>query len=280
MVVNDRLQKRAKRRVAAAPFDLLTFPDDDGAVGLDGPFRENVRLFLSLHDRPLAPPPILASSSTPSADGPHLLTWRVPFCVGSVDGKEGTPAPDVELYVLEEEVLRSKSIYCDQRRVVGKRCHFIIRNDNDSLSSAGVACIRCGTLLSFSNSRCFSCHCEISYGSYDGWANSLFKDDTHLLHGIVHANGYGHLLRDGKRYGYIQETWDGLPPLHAVIAGHPWSCHAIVPPELLDYCLKATIGKHVGDELVVVALYNPESKTIEYRLEATISKTAYRTARP
>lgn len=43
------------------------------------------------------------------------------------------------------------------------------------------------------------------------------------------------------------------------------ACHAIVPPELLDYCLKAIIGKHIGDGLIVVARYNPESKTIEYR---------------
>ncbi|XP_074558511.1 PHD finger protein At1g33420-like [Curcuma longa] len=146
-----------RRWVTAAPFDLVTFPDDDGAVGLDGPFRENIRLLLSLHGRPLAPPSdprVLVHRLRRSAASAHLEG-------GSDDGHEGTPAPDVELYVLEEDVLRSKSIYCDQCRVVrwsdhpvcGKRYHFIIRNDKNSLSSAGVACIRCGTLLSFSNSR-------------------------------------------------------------------------------------------------------------------------------
>ncbi|KAG6528698.1 PHD finger protein At1g33420-like [Zingiber officinale] len=438
MVVNDRPQKRAKRRVTATPFDFLTFPGDVGAVGLDGPFRENIRIFLSLHGRPLAALPILAPSAAPSVDRPHLLTWRVPFRVSSADGREGTPAPDVELYVLEEDVLQSKSIYCDQCRVVGwsdhpvcgKRYHFIIRNDKSSLSGAGVACTRCGALLSYSNLRCLSCSCEITYDSYESWACLLLQDYTHLLHGIVHANGYGHLLRVNGREGgskyltgfNIMSFWDRLCKmlhvrkvsvmdiskkhgmdyrlLHAVTVGHPWygnwgykfgtgsfaltaesyqkavdtlsslqlsiflsgtrfprtqlqntislycslsdcqlltirdlfcylmqllhfppaghksaevaavgalcawsrdqvdlakatvikflravvgpqwvtwralrraSCHAIKPPELLDYCLKVIVGEQVSNGSIV-ARYNLDSKTIEYRLEATNSQ--------
>ncbi|RWV77208.1 hypothetical protein GW17_00062001 [Ensete ventricosum] len=121
MVVNERPLKRAKRRVTADLCDFLTFPDD--GAGLDGPFRANIRAFLARHGRPSAPPPsppaILPHPSAAGGDGPRLLTWRVAFrvgggCAGYCDGQ----AAEVELDVVEEDVPRSKSIYCDQCRVV------------------------------------------------------------------------------------------------------------------------------------------------------------------
>ncbi|WOL03611.1 PHD finger protein [Canna indica] len=440
MVVNERPLKRAKRRVTADLCDFLTFPDD-GVGGFDAPFRVNVRAFLSRYGRSLAPPPppsILRSAAV-GGDEPHLLIWRVSFRVGG--GSEGTPAAaaEVELDVVVEDVPRSKSIYCDQCRVVGwsdhpvcgKRYHFIIRNDKNSLSRSGMSCIRCGTLLSLSSLRCYSCNCEITLDTFEDWAHLQLEDSTHLLHGIVHANGYGHLLRvNGKEGGSkfltgrdIMSFWDRLCTLlrirkvsvmdiskkygmdyrllHAVTAGHPWygnwgykfgtgsfaltaesyqkavdtlsrvplsiffsraryprtqlqntiglywslsdqqlltvrdlfccvmhqlqqasscltpgnlvlkksaeagaictwtkdeveraeevivkflrsvdrsrwvtwralrgaACHAIEPPELLDYCLKGLGGKHVSDELIIVARYNADIKAIEYRIE-------------
>ncbi|CAL9185402.1 PHD finger protein At1g33420-like [Musa acuminata AAA Group] len=264
MVVNERPLKRAKRRVTADLCDFLTFPDD--GAGLDGPFRANIRAFLARHGRPAAPPPpppaILPHPSAADGDGPRLLTWRVAFrvgggCAGYCDGQ----AAEVALDVVEEDVPRSKSIYCDQCRVVGwsdhpvcgKRYHFIIRNDKNSMSTSGVTCTRCGTLLSLSNLRCYSCNCEMTTDdTFEDRAYLQLEDSTNLLHGIVHANGFGHLLRVNGREGGskyltgcdIMSFWDRLCQmlrvrkvsvmdiskkhgmdyrlLHAVIAGHPW----------------------------------------------------------
>ena len=85
---------------------------------------------------------------------PHLLTWRVSLRVGEEGPEEDGGGCGVELNVVEEDVLRSRSVYCDQCRVVGwsghpvcgKRYHFII--ENDSIQMAGrrrTCCLRCGT---------------------------------------------------------------------------------------------------------------------------------------
>lgn len=128
MVVNGRPLKRAKKRVTADLYDLLTFPAGAG-IGYDGPFRTNVRSFLSRHAR--LPPP---SSVLSPAAAPHLLTWRVSFRIGGpktaeepgeedTDRKVDDDSPSafvVDLDVVEEDVARSRSVYCDQCRVVGE----------------------------------------------------------------------------------------------------------------------------------------------------------------
>lgn len=53
---------------------------------------------------------------TPAAF-PHLLTWQIAFRIGESDGEE---EPIVALDVVEEDVTRSRSLYCDQCRVVGE----------------------------------------------------------------------------------------------------------------------------------------------------------------
>lgn len=114
MVVNGRPLKRAKRRVTADLFDFLTFPGggDDGIS--KGPFRSNVRSFLEKHGRMPPPPPALIFS--PSA----MTTWRVAFRIGEGGGEEIWTEGVVEMDVVEEEVIRSRSVYCDQCRVVGE----------------------------------------------------------------------------------------------------------------------------------------------------------------
>lgn len=105
--------KRMKTRIAADFYDFLSFPSPSNDAAEDfsgGPFRSNVRSFLSRHA--LLPPP--------SALFPHLVTWQIPFRVGEMTyGPESTPAV-VFLDVVEEDVARSRSVYCDQCRVVGE----------------------------------------------------------------------------------------------------------------------------------------------------------------
>lgn len=114
MVVNGRPLKRM-RRVTADLNDFLTFP---AAVDVSpvsgsavGPFRTCVKAFLSQQ----------ALLSPPSTLFPHLVTWQILFRVGDltfVDSKGSSPEV-VCLDIVEEDVARSRSIYCDQCRVVG-----------------------------------------------------------------------------------------------------------------------------------------------------------------
>ncbi|KAJ0972148.1 hypothetical protein J5N97_020107 [Dioscorea zingiberensis] len=235
MAVGSRPLKRAKRRVTAGLHDFLA------GEPLEGPFRECVRAFLSRHGLP----------SPPAPAAQHLSVWRVASRVGD----------SVELGVVEEDVATSRSVYCDQCRVVGwsshpvcgKRYHFIIRNDsNNPAFDSQHSCIRCGALISSSCWRCSSCHYEMTSDDLEDQAYLQLENTTHLLHGVVHANGYGHLLRVNGREGGskflkgsdIMSFWDNLCKvlhvrkvtvidvskkhgmdyrlLHAVTAGRPW----------------------------------------------------------
>ncbi|KAE9444750.1 hypothetical protein RHGRI_022235 [Rhododendron griersonianum] len=119
MVVNGRPLKRIKRRRVTADLnDFLTFPsaavvDDVGSI----PFRTSVRAFLSKH----------AALPPPSSLFPHLLTWQILFRVGDLtaEGPDASPAV-VCLDVVEEDVARSRSVYCDQCRVVGEFLHRVV----------------------------------------------------------------------------------------------------------------------------------------------------------
>ncbi|KAM7518011.1 hypothetical protein LguiB_016973 [Lonicera macranthoides] len=246
MVVNGRPLKRMKRRVTADLNDFLTFPSADGPVA-GGPFRTRVRSFLSTH---ALPPP-------PSSLLPHLLTWQILFRVGEpID----PPPAVVYLDVVEEDVSRSRSIYCDQCRVVGwsgnpvcaKRYHFIIKADGGSIGGYNKSCAACGDILQISESRCKSCNHVTTTEDVEDWMYNQLEATTHLLHGVVHANGYGHLLRVNGREGgsrvlpgrHIMDFWDRLCKvlavrkvsvmdvskkyglefrlLHAITKGHPW----------------------------------------------------------
>lgn len=99
-----------KRRITADLYDFFTFPSAPSADGflLSLPFRTNIRSFLTKYA--LLPPP--------SSLHPHLLTWQILFRVGDV--MDGLDPAAVCLDVVEEDVARSRSVYCDQCRVVGE----------------------------------------------------------------------------------------------------------------------------------------------------------------
>jgi hypothetical protein len=113
VVSGGKSLKRMKRRVTADHHDFFSFPSPSVAVSENfsgGPFRSNVRSFLTKYA--LLPPP--------SALFPHLLTWQILFRVGEItDGSDSGPAV-VCLDVVEEDVARSRSVYCDQCRVFGE----------------------------------------------------------------------------------------------------------------------------------------------------------------
>ncbi|KAJ3678030.1 hypothetical protein LUZ60_001833 [Juncus effusus] len=277
MVVNGRPLKRAKSRVAAdliphnQPIDLDAIADlrdarrpsdligsidliaprgvldldsiaPDGDVGRS--FRESVRALFSKYGRMMQSPGVEGGA------------WMVMVRVGGVE---------VELCVVDEDVVRGKSVYCDQCKVVGwsghpvcaKRYHFIIRNENRSAATTAAlsscprtGCVHCGSTLLVSESRCMTCKLEGRGTDHD---SSIQLDDvSHLLHAVVHSNGYGHLLRVNGHQGgskhltgrHIMSFWDLLCKflhvrkvtvmdiskkhrmeyrlLHSVTTGHPW----------------------------------------------------------
>ncbi|KAF5457037.1 hypothetical protein F2P56_021175 [Juglans regia] len=256
MVVNERPLKRMKRRIFADLNDFFSFPaaeESESTVGVhhhQQPFRDSVRAFLEKHARLMLTPSVL----------PCLLTWQVLLRV--------TDCPDpvvVVLYVVEEDVTGStrRSVYCDQCRVVGwsghpvcrKRYHFIVRSEESGLAMDGYqrSCSRCGNQLSESKSicKCWSSAITVDDDSED-WVHRQLEDLTHLLHGVVHSNGYAHLLTlNGKEGGSkflsgrdIMDFWGRLCTslavrkvsvmdvskkygmeyrvLHAITKGHPW----------------------------------------------------------
>ncbi|CAA2979546.1 PHD finger At1g33420 [Olea europaea subsp. europaea] len=248
MVVNGRPMKRVKRRVTADLSDFLTFPIG-GEVAPRGPFRTSVKKFLQKNA--LLPPP--------SSLFPHLLTWQVLFRVGNTVDDDGGPSV-LFLDVVEEDVARSRSVYCDQCRVVGwssnpvsaKRYHFIIKADGNSIGGYNKTCAGCGDSLHMADSRCKTCNHMMTTEDVEDWMYHQLEDTTHLLHGVVHANGYGHLLRVNGREGgskllsghHIMSFWDRLCTtlgvrkisvmdvskkhglelrlLNAITRGHPW----------------------------------------------------------
>ncbi|KAI3450955.1 hypothetical protein Pfo_007620 [Paulownia fortunei] len=252
MVVNGRPTKRlVKRRITADLSDFLTFPTagDLASPAAAKPFRTAVRAFLTKHA--LLPPP--------SSLFPHLLTWQILFRVGDLAADDGGPAV-VCLDVVEEDVARSRSVYCDQCRVVGwssnpvsaKRYHFIIKADGNSIAGYNKTCAGCGDALHMTDSRCKSCNHVMTTEDVEDWMYQQLESTTHLLHGVIHANGYGHILRVNGREGgsrvlsgrHIMNFWDRLCRmlgvrkvsvmdvskkngldfrlLHAVVKGHPW----------------------------------------------------------
>ena len=66
--------------------------------------------------------------------------------------------------------------------------------------------------------RCKSCNRVTTTDDVEDWVYHQLENTTHLLHGVVHANGYGHLLRVNGREGgsrilsgcRIMDFWDRL----------------------------------------------------------------------
>ncbi|KAK1288951.1 PHD finger protein [Acorus calamus] len=190
--------KRAKKRVQADLHDFLRYPESPEEGMLSGTFRSNVRLFVSRYGRLLPASPIVSGPDAfafafADLGSNHLQTWRISFRIGEDDPDESVKAATVELEVVEEDVARSRSTYCDQCRVVGE--------NTVDLEDFGY--------------RIFY---GMSTDDVQNWVYLQLEDSTHLLHGVVHSNGFGHLLRVNGREGGskflsgfdIMSFWDRL----------------------------------------------------------------------
>lgn len=108
--VKVRPFKQTKRHIAAKGVEKFAkLPERK--VGLneefDGPFRSNIRLFLMKYGWEVPLPPVLHREVML----PCLMTWRVVLELACMD---------VVMHVIEEDVRRSRSVYCENCRVAGQ----------------------------------------------------------------------------------------------------------------------------------------------------------------
>ncbi|KAL2635890.1 hypothetical protein R1flu_007369 [Riccia fluitans] len=167
----------------------------------EGPFRSNIRSFL--HDFARGP-----VSNAPALSLPGVRAWTLPL-----QYENGAP---LLLYIIDEKPAVSPALHCwAHHPVCQNRYHFIIPSINLEESS-GVGkgrklCLGCFRVIPASTKMCPGC------GS-DATKNKFLEARTHLLHGLVHSNGYGHLLRVNGREGGSQtlsgrelmDLWDRL----------------------------------------------------------------------
>ncbi|CAH8297263.1 unnamed protein product [Eruca vesicaria subsp. sativa] len=217
---------RRSNKNSAHLYRFATFPAEEMRSGTSTlqPFRDGVISFLASYARVTLPTSTLFSS---------LRTWQILLRHGdSTDGSD-LSSRLISVDVVEEDVTRSsRSVYCDHCRVVGwsshpvckKRYHFLIRSGGDSKSlNTGMekACSRCGYTQSgytqnlSEGSNCKWCNLALDT---EDWVYSQLEANTHLLHGVIHSNGYAHLLSLNGREGgsgfltgrSIMDFWDRL----------------------------------------------------------------------
>ncbi|CAA6664276.1 unnamed protein product [Spirodela intermedia] len=121
----------------------------------------------------------------------HSLRGTTTWCTLLVDEKTGAVIP---FYVVEEHVSLSSHPLCDHCRCAGWSHHFVSRR-----------------------------RYHLIIPSDDDWDRTslrpdAFEQQTHILHGLVHCNGFGHLLRLNGRDGGshfvagrdVMDLWDRL----------------------------------------------------------------------
>ncbi|KAL3683929.1 hypothetical protein R1sor_001951 [Riccia sorocarpa] len=235
-----RPQKRA--RVQELRHSVSTLGKPGCPADYKEPFRSNIRSFL--HDFARGP-----VSNAPALSLPGVKAWRVPL-----QSENGVP---LSLYILDEKPSLSPPLHCERCRVLGwshhpvcrNRYHFIIASielqESYGVGKGRKLCLSCFCVIPASTKMCPGC------GS-NAMRSKILEARTHLLHGLIHTNGYGHLLRVNGREGgsqtlsgrEIMDLWDRLCTmlrarkvsvmdvsrkynmeyrlLHAIAYGHCW----------------------------------------------------------
>ncbi|GBG58737.1 hypothetical protein CBR_g137 [Chara braunii] len=197
-------ERARKRRRAQRSFPVTTFGEPGCPADFDGPFRQNIETFLEEHAEQVG-------SST--FDG--MASWTL-----IMETKEGSR---FQLLVIEEQVEYSRRLHCDHCRCVGwshhpvsnKRYHFILPAgdvyDAPFFGKGRNTCPHCDQIVPSSMLLCTFCGTETGQLSF-------FDLESHLLHGIFHSNGYGHLTRiNGREKGSkylsgreLMDLWDRI----------------------------------------------------------------------
>ncbi|KAK4842654.1 hypothetical protein QYF36_025493 [Acer negundo] len=144
------------------------------ASPMDGPFRDNIRLFLQQC----------------SEKEDYIVENNPVWCTLFLCETNGVVFP---LYIVEQNVQQSSDPFCDFCRCVGWSHHFVSKRRYHLIIPENIK-----------------------------WSRPLNMDsiefDTHLLHGVIHCNGYGHLLSINGTKDYsnylcgeeLMNLWDCL----------------------------------------------------------------------
>eukprot|EP00897_Mesotaenium_endlicherianum_P008526 jgi/Mesen1/7701/ME000405S06987 len=119
----------------------------------------------------------------------------------------------------------AEKLHCEHCRIVGwghhpvtaQRYHFVVPANEEELVRAHTSrredkvCQLCSALLPASSEKCTMC-------GGDAMESTFLKATTHLLHGVLHTNGFGHLLRiNGREQGSrsltgtdLMNLWDHI----------------------------------------------------------------------
>ncbi|KAH7298703.1 hypothetical protein KP509_25G054900 [Ceratopteris richardii] len=227
-----------KRRRNERAYSFHTFGDPGCPCDYDGPFRNNIRAFLQN----------VADHEHYDVEGRPC--WSIPL---EVDESQGA---QITLFVVEEDIHNSHHPHCDHCRCIGwshhlvssRRYHFIIPasdlGDPPLGVVAGVAtckiCPNCHDPISPSAYTCFTCN----VGAVQG---SILDSQTHLLHGILHCNGFGHLLcvngrEKGSRLASGREIVDLWDRLCSMLRARKVSVEDVVKKRTLEYRLLHSVA--------------------------------------
>ncbi|XP_024528149.1 PHD finger protein MALE MEIOCYTE DEATH 1 [Selaginella moellendorffii] len=169
---------RSKKRRAERVFGIHTFGDPGCPADYDGAFRDNIRAFLS----------DCAEMEPYTVEG--MPTWSL-----LLEDDRNLSSGRLNLLIMEESTANSMHPHCDHCRCIGwshhpvsiRRYHFIIPGPEIDDEAAATQ-------------------------------SSILDLQDHLLHGLLHCNGYGHLLRvNGREKGSklasgreIMDLWDRI----------------------------------------------------------------------
>ena len=153
-----------------------------------GPFRDNVKSFLNRYA---------------VCDGKYTEVGIMGYTVVLSKGTRY----ETKLRIYEETVAESERAHCDNCRCIGwihhpvnkRQYHFIVHTDFKAKKKPELAgkriCQLCCCAVSSSERKCSVCD-EVDRDC------SILDHQTHLLHGEIHANGFGHLKRiNGREAG-------------------------------------------------------------------------------
>ncbi|KAH7287677.1 hypothetical protein KP509_32G069100 [Ceratopteris richardii] len=222
-----------KRKRNDRVFSFHTFGDPGCPCDYDGPFRDNIRAFL--HN----------TAERELYDVEGRPAWSIALQV------DDSHSAQISLVIVEEDIQNSRHPHCDHCRCIGwshhfvsnRRYHFIIPapeiGDRPLGAVAGVTsgkiCPNCHDPLPLSAFICSTCNVDAVQGS-------ILDLQSHLLHGVLHCNGFGHLLRvngreKGSRLASGREIVDLWDRLCAMLRARKVSVEDLVKKRNLDYRL-------------------------------------------
>eukprot|EP00253_Pinus_taeda_P012177 PITA_12177 len=163
-------QSNRKRKLTAGAertraYGFHTFGDPGCPADFDGPFRENIGVFLQE----------FASREAYNVEG--MAVWSIAM---EYDQSRGHC---VSMFVVEEKVQNASHVnpHCDQCRGIGWSHHLVSKSRYHFIIPAAAA-----------------------EGEFK---LSVLDMRTHLLHGMLHSNGFGHLISlNGREKGYSKFT--------------------------------------------------------------------------